>query len=74
MLSPQDFFALSEACYPVQVEARGGLSTSDFPLDPDFIDENTEVLNSEDFDLSQESPGAWDLNLYGIDPSPFGHL
>jgi hypothetical protein len=74
MLRAQDFFAFSDACYPVQAEARGGMSTSLFPPEPDFADENTEVLGLEDFDLSRESPGAWDLSLYGMDPSPFGHL
>ncbi len=58
----------------MQTDARGALSSSDFTLDPDFTDEPTEVLNLEEFDLSQEISSAWDLNIHGMDPSPFGHL
>jgi hypothetical protein len=50
------------------------LSDSDFALDTTFTNEATEVLNLEDFDLSQESLGAWGLNIHGMGPSSFGHL
>jgi hypothetical protein len=28
----------------------------------------------EEFDLPQDNPDAWNLNLYGLSPFPFGRL
>jgi hypothetical protein len=74
VLTIQDFFAFSDPCIPVQIGARDGSMGSDFTANRDFTSETTDMLDLEDFDLSQESPDAWDLNLYGLSPFPFGHL
>jgi hypothetical protein len=74
VLTIQDFFAFSESCTPVQIGAREGSMGSDFTVNRDFTNETTDMLNLEDFDLSQESPDSWDLNLYGLSPFPFGRL
>jgi hypothetical protein len=74
VLTVQDFFAFSESCAPVQIGAREGSMASDFTVNRDLTSETTDMLNLEDFDLSQESPDAWDLNLYGLSPFPFGRL
>jgi hypothetical protein len=74
ILTAQDFFAFSQACAPVQIGAREKSTPSEFSVDPDFTNSTSDMLNMEEFDMSQESPDAWDLNLYGLSPFPFGRL
>ncbi|KAH8783527.1 fungal-specific transcription factor domain-containing protein [Hyaloscypha sp. PMI_1271] len=67
-----DFLAFSGTCAPVQIGSRERSTASDFSVDPDFTNGTTDMLNLEEFDMPQESPDAWDLNLYGLSPFPFG--
>jgi hypothetical protein len=71
MLTAQDFVACSESCVPVHLGARAGSTPSEFSVDPDFAND---ILNVGEFDLPQENPDAWNLNLYGLSPFPFGRL
>ena len=74
VLTSQDFFAFPEPCAPFQIGAIEGTTVSDFIVDPDCTKGATDELNLEEFDFSQESPGAWDLNIYGMSTFPFGRL
>jgi hypothetical protein len=71
MLTAQDFVAVSDSCAPVHLGARESSTPSEFIIDPDFAND---ILNVEEFDLPQENPDAWNLNLYGLSPFPFGRL
>jgi hypothetical protein len=72
VLTGQDFFAFSGACVPVQIGTRERSTASDFSVGPDFTNGTADMLNLEEFDMPQENPDAWDLNLYGLSPFPFG--
>jgi hypothetical protein len=71
MLTTQDFVALSDSCTPVHLGPRESSTSSEFSIDPDFAND---ILNVEEFDLPHENPDAWNLNLYGLSPFPFGRL
>jgi hypothetical protein len=71
MLTAQDFVAVSDSFAPVQLGAGESSTPSEFSIDPDFAND---ILNVEEFDLPQDNPDAWNLNLYGLSPFPFGRL
>lgn len=71
MLTAQDFVTVSDSFAPVQLGAGESSTPSEFSIDPDFAND---ILNVEEFDLPQDSPDAWNLNLYGLSPFPFGRL
>jgi hypothetical protein len=54
--------------------SRGDSTSSDFTVGRDFTNDATDLLNMDEFDLSQDSPDTWDLNLFGLSPFPSGRL
>ncbi|KAE9367768.1 hypothetical protein N431DRAFT_494689 [Stipitochalara longipes BDJ] len=69
-----DFFAFPETCNPSQIGSRGDSTASDFTVGHEFTSDTTGMLNLDEFDLPQDNPDTWDLNLYGLSPFPSGRL
>ena len=63
----EDFLTFPESCSPTVLGAKDTSGPSGYVPGTDFTDEASTMLTLEEFDFSQDSPGAWDLN-----PSPFG--
>ena len=74
VIMAQDFFAFPETCNPSQMSSRGDSTISDFTTGHDLTNEAADMLNLDEFDLSQDNPDTWDLNLFGLSPFPSGRI